>query len=322
MKIVVVSLDNWGYNNYIVKELETYEGIEVHHIDFNLFRYQYPTIFHRVLNFFLKTIFGFNIKRNHLDNVIIERIEKLGYQDKILIIKADFLSIKTIRKLKENTSELISFYNDNIKRCPRIKKVHKYFDTNYSFERKDAEKYGFNFIANYIYQEYLDEKPQKYKVSKFEVFNISSLGKRNIIIENIALALDAIHVKYKIILAGNKEYRPKGNITHFLEKINIQEVNQYIAQSSTLLDVQRKDQFGLTFRVMDSLAYQKKLISTNADIVNYDFYNPDNILYVNPENVKIPPSFFEKKYKKIPAAILEKYTLKFWVKEVFNLEKM
>ena len=70
---------------------------------------------------------------------------------------------------------------------------------------------------------------------------------------------------------------------------------------------------------MDSLAYHKKLITTNQDIVNYDFYNPNNILVVNSENVEIPSSFFEKDYEIIPQNIYYNYTIKNWVKTVFQL---
>tara|TARA_R110002072_G_scaffold62183_3_gene155836 strand:- start:13815 stop:14777 length:963 start_codon:yes stop_codon:yes gene_type:complete len=319
MKITVISLDNWGYNKYIIDELNTYDFIETNHINFDTFIYQYPSIFHRIFNFFLKSIFNFNLKRNHLNKIILNQIKKLGHQDKILVIKSDFLSIKTIKKLKENTSELIAFYNDNIERCPRIKQVYSYFDTNYSFERTDVEKYSFNFISNYIYHDHLSNKPDLKTKTIYEVFNISSIGKRNNTIENIAIVLDKINIKYKIIIVGKKDYQPKGQILYQGNKIDIKGVNQLISESRTLLDVHRKGQSGLTFRVLDSLAYQKKLITTNPDIKNYDFYNPKNILIIDSENVKIPSSFFKNDYETIPQDIYYNYTSKNWVKTVFQL---
>ncbi len=320
MKITVISLDNWGYNQYIIDELNNYKNIEVNHINFDKLLYTYPTPLHRIFNFFSKILFNFNLKRNHLNKVILKKIKNLGHQDKILIIKSDFLSIKTIKKIKKNTNQLIAFYNDNIERCPRIKKVYPYFDVNYSFERDDAKKYNFNFITNYIYQKHLKNCPDLNTETEFEVFNISSIGKRNNTIENIAIALDKINKVYKIIIVGKKDYQPKGQIIYQNNKIDIHDVNRYISQSQTLLDVNQKKQNGLTFRVFDSLAYNKKLITTNADILNYDFYNPNNILIINPESVEIPKSFFEKKYEMIPLNIYQKYTIEKWVKKVFQLK--
>jgi len=319
VKITIISLDNWGYNEYIVKELKTFKNIEVNHINFDKLRYNYPTIFHKIFNFFLKNLFNSSLKRKHLNKIILSKIKDLGYQDKILVIKSEFLSIKTIKELKKNTSQLIAFYNDNIQRCPRIKVVYPYFDVNYSFEKKDALKYNFNFITNYIYHKHLQYKPNILAKTEFEVFNISSLGKRNTSIEKIALALDKIHANYKIILVGKKEYIPKGEVIYQSEKIDIEGVNDYISKSRTLLDVHRIGQSGLTFRVMDSLAFHKKLITTNPDIINYDFYNPNNILVVDAEKVEIPKTFFETNYEKIPENIVDNYTINSWVKTVFQL---
>jgi len=65
------------------------------------------------------------------------------------------------------------------------------------------------------------------------------------------------------------------------------------------------------------LGLHKKLITTNSDIVNYDFYNPQNILVVDEKNPTIPASFFETKYIPIPAAIFNKYTLEGWTDAIF-----
>jgi len=319
MKITIISLDNWGYNEYIVDELKTFKQVDVNHINFDKLRYKYPSILHKIFNFFLKNIFSISLKRKHLNKIILSKVKNLGYQNKILVIKAEFLSVKTLKELKENTSELIAFYNDNIQRCPRIKKVYPYFDVNYSFEKKDALKYNFNFITNYIYHKNLQKKPDLNANIKFDLFNISSLGKRNIILERVALALDKIYANYKIILVGKKKYTPKGGIIYQSEKIDIEEVNNYMSKSRTLLDVQRMGQSGLTFRVMDSLAFQKKLITTNPDIINYDFYNPNNILVIDTKNVEIPMTFFETNYESIPQNIYNKYTISSWVKTVFQL---
>ena len=96
----------------------------------------------------------------------------------------------------------------------------------------------------------------------------------------------------------------------------LSEVNHYINRSKVLLDINRLGQSGLTFRVFESLGLEKKLITTNADIKNYDFYNPNNILVIDEKNPIIPMEFFENDYEKIPNSILEKYTLKGWTNHV------
>ena len=49
-----------------------------------------------------------------------------------------------------------------------------------------------------------------------------------------------------------------------------------------LLDYNQPGQTALSMRVMEAIYFSKKLITTNTDIVNYDFYDPDRI-FVLPE---------------------------------------
>jgi hypothetical protein len=108
------------------------------------------------------------------------------------------------------------------------------------------------------------------------------------------------------------------NIEFISKHIQISKVNDYISAAKLLLDISRKEQKGLTFRVFESLGLEKKLITTNSDIKNYDFYNPKNILIISEENPIIPIDFFNNEYEDIPEFILKKYTLSNWVDVVFR----
>jgi hypothetical protein len=66
------------------------------------------------------------------------------------------------------------------------------------------------------------------------------------------------------------------------------------------------------------MGLQKKLITTNSDIKNYDFYNPNNILIIDIKRPEIPKAFFENEYEKLPEDIYNKYTLSGWIKNVFS----
>lgn len=48
-----------------------------------------------------------------------------------------------------------------------------------------------------------------------------------------------------------------------------------------LLDYNQPGQIALSMRVMEAIYFSKKLITTNTDIVNYDFYDPDRILVLS-----------------------------------------
>ncbi|GGZ74373.1 hypothetical protein [Algibacter mikhailovii] len=318
MKITVVSLDNWGFNNYIVEALKA-KGIETTSINFDDFKYQYPTVFHKVLNFFLKNVSKHNLKEIHLKHQLNKRIKKLPQQDKILVIKSDFLNESILRELKAKTNELVTFLNDSLSRCPKMKKNIDLFDQVFSFENKDCKNYGFKKINNFIYTE-IDFSTNN--SAKYEVFNISSIDKRKKSVVLFSNYFNLKNISYKIILYSTKptDYFNNTKIDIIYKPYTILEMLDYLKQCKIVLDLQRPKQQGLSFRVFESLAYGKKLITINRDIVNYDFYKPENIHVIKDmNNISIPDSFFKTEAVKIDKNTLEKYHISEWVNSVFNL---
>lgn len=57
---------------------------------------------------------------------------------------------------------------------------------------------------------------------------------------------------------------------------------------------------------------KRKLVTTNSDIKNYDFYNENNILIYS-ESIDLDSPFFKNEYEELPDEIYEKYSLKNWL---------
>lgn len=314
MKITIISFDNWGFNNHIATALKK-DGHSVRHINFNDFTYKYPNILYRYYNFILKTILKKNIKNIHSGNEILKRLkENNEIQDIILTIKGDFIDPKSILNFKKYTKKSIAYFNDGTNRCPKIIRVIPHFDDVYSFEKEDCKKFNLKFMTNWIY-------PIQSKIKKntdYQIFNISSKDKRSPIISKITSVLKEKNINYKIIVFDKKNKNRDPNIEYTTKHIPLSEVNNYIHNAQVLLDINRKGQKGLTFRVFESIGLEKKLITTNTDIKNYDFYNPNNILIIDERKPDIPLDFFNNEYEKIPEEILKKYTLEEWINQVFN----
>ncbi|WP_281234391.1 hypothetical protein [Flavobacterium gelatinilyticum] len=319
MNITLISLDNLGLNEYISSSLIK-QGHIVRHINFRDYKYEYPSFFHRIYNFILKAFFKKNLKTQHHGKEILKELQKNDQiQDIILTIKGDFIDPQSIAKFKNYTKKSIGFFNDNIYRCPKIKRVISGFDEAYSFEREDCENFKLNFAPNWIYTKNTSSRSEI--TSEFGVFNISTIDKRLSILIRIARELKSKKINFKFIVydKSNKHKTGDDGITYINKHMPLHEVNEYTDRSNVLLDIHRKGQYGLTFRIFESLGLEKKLITTNPDIKNYDFYNPNNILVVDENNPFIPASFFENKYEKIPDSIYKKYTVEGWIENViFN----
>lgn len=302
----------YGYLDFVVNELQSYSDIIVADIKTDSIKYKYPNLGSKIWNGITK-IFGKNIKKEFFKNQILERINEK--QDIIFIIRPDLMEDSLLKELKEKTNCFIAYYYDSCKKYPRQVQIADIFDEIYSYEKEDIEKYGFIETTNFIYDEQIESNEIKY-----DIFNISSFDSRINEIDNISKQLSENGFKINFILFWfeklNYQY-----LTSITEYLSLDETKQLISQSKAMIDIQRDDQKGLSFRTFESLGYRKKLITTNSSVKNYDFYNPNNILIIDSGNldIKALKKFIELPYIEISREILDKYTVQTFVKKTFKI---
>lgn len=85
-----------------------------------------------------------------------------------------------------------------------------------------------------------------------------------------------------------------------------------------MIDIQHPKQVGLTMRTIEMLGLRKKLITTNQDIKNYDFYNEDNICIIDRKDILIKKNFFETNYNSNSDAYRKNYSLESFVDEILK----
>ena len=103
------------------------------------------------------------------------------------------------------------------------------------------------------------------------------------------------------------------------KSLSKQEVIKIIEKSKAIIDIQHPKQTGLTMRTLEILGAKRKLITTNSNIAEYDFYNKDNIEIIERENPELKKAILSKEYIENEKSIYEKYSLINWIKEVFLL---
>lgn len=90
------------------------------------------------------------------------------------------------------------------------------------------------------------------------------------------------------------------------------------SQSGCILDIPQKGQRGLTWRPIEALHFQKKLITTFDEIQNYDFYKEENIFIWKEDNMEDIPAFLEIPYQPVEDELIYKYTFSGWVDFICN----
>ena len=321
MKICVISFDFWGYDAHIVETLKE-KGIEANHIKIGAVSYE--NFGERLTNFFSKVFLGKNLKYQKRQKFVIEQLDKLGHQDQILVLNADTFDHSTLEYMKKCANRFITFLYDNLDRCPVQDKLH-FFDKIYSFDDKDIEKHGFERLTNYNYLPFLSQEKQN---PSEDALYITSYDKKRIKqLDILSQKFEELRLKFDLYVIGKKSWKnqlmkpfSKNKIVFTRKRINHENLPEFYKRAKVILDLMRENQYGLSFRVFEAMALEKKIITDNEKIKNYDFYNPNNILVLNKDFSNITKEFFETPYQSLPEEIYKKYTLEKWVEQVFNLE--
>ena len=74
-------------------------------------------------------------------------------------------------------------------------------------------------------------------------------------------------------------------------------------------------------RTIEMVGMGKKLITTNTGIQNYDFYHPNNICVIDRHDPQIPAEFWNSPYVPISRSILQRYSLRAFVEDIFDVKE-
>ncbi|KPG81748.1 MULTISPECIES: hypothetical protein [Pseudomonas] len=237
-----------------------------------------------------------------------------GRFDVALIINPAQIEPKQLTTALSASERRIAYLYDSFSRWPMSREALAVYDEVFSFDPENAEQYGLKKLHNFIYDDYVaDGDPGEY--SAFVVM----AGKDRVpALEGLARAFDQLGVTdYKFLVQCKPIPGAHPGITFFEQRMSLESVGELVKRSRIILDISKPGQAGLSFRFFEAMAARKKVITTNRHVLDYDFYNPANILVIDEADPVIPESFVSAPYADIPAPIYRKYTLQGWTETVF-----
>ena len=101
------------------------------------------------------------------------------------------------------------------------------------------------------------------------------------------------------------------------KRMSSDEMKSIISSSNIIIDCPKKGQSGLTIRTFEALAANKKLITTNKTIINYDFYRPENI-YVFDKFIDFNNIFFNSDFIPIEKKVKDNYSIDAWIRKILS----
>ena len=257
-------------------------------------------------------------------------LKKYGRVDYILFISGISYSKDFLILLKEAypKAKMILFLWDKLE-YSAFKGKEECFDYIFSYDRIDCLENDFIFRPTFYVDKCLENIPSK-KEYDFYYIGVLRDEKRYQYVKWLKDYLEENKLKIFLKLYTGKitgienlkQYLPLKYDEDLIttKGISYNENIEILKNSNVVLDLKYKDQKGLTLRCYEAIATETKIITDNEDIVNYDFYNENNIKVIkNIEDVKnIPLEFFKTPAEKIDDKTKERYSIKGFLKEIFE----
>lgn len=323
----------FGYENLIKQEMER-QGAIVHMYD----ERPNPTSVEKVLIRKARFLIKAKIKRYYAG---INDLEKSFHPNYVLFVNSEAIDEESLDILKQtHTKACFILYMWDSTKNKRIKQYFGKFDKLYSFDQYDCEKYGMSFRPLFFAPIFgkksenvllrADEDNKKYK------YDVSFIGTvhsdRVMIVMKLMDYCNRYNLSYYwyLYVPGKLMYFLRWCTDKAFRQIDKKYVSitpmpqEKIAEISDctrcVLDINHPKQTGLTMRTIEMLGVCKKIITTNKEVKNYDFYVPTNQIVISRDKIDVEMESVRKKYVDIEPQIYEKYTLSGWIRDIFQSE--
>ena len=74
-------------------------------------------------------------------------------------------------------------------------------------------------------------------------------------------------------------------------------------------------------RTVELIGMKKKMITTNSQVKEYDFYHPSNVCVIDRNAPGVPDEFWDAPYVELSDSVFSRYSIRSFLKELFSLEE-
>ena len=320
-KVLVIMPFYFKYQNQIKKHLIK-RGAEVYLIneDVNELSFIY-----KFISIYFKRLYSLIVRQYYK-----HEFKKLPSQlDSILIIKGSSINQEEIIKLKKiyKNIKIIMYQWDSIAHYSRAEIVADWCDEKISFDPIDAQKNNWRYRPLFFDPDFCNKNKNRI----YDISYICSIHSDRVRLFKLVLKYcKANHLNLydylysnkwsfirQKIFKKNKSFMINHNSVKFTP-LSFEKTAIIYESSKCLLDYKFTNQVGLTIRSIESIGHNCKLITNNHQIINEDFFDPNNIYIYDVDNFIIPDSFFVNSYKPIPDDLYYKYSIDGWLDDVFR----
>lgn len=275
-----------------------------------------------------------NFIKNKIANyykAIVEqlRLNKMQF-DYVFFLNPEAISVDSLKEIKREFSEaeFILYMWDSFRNRKNTIEFLPFFDRKFTFDPQDAK--NFNLQLRPLFYIDLYNKKQTDQTEYDLLFIGTAHTDRYKFVHKIVKQLsEKLNIKLYFFLSSKSLFWSKKIFDKNFRNVKYKSISfmplthksnsELVHRSKVILDINHPKQIGLTMRTFETLGAQKKLITTNTDIVNYDFYDKNNVLVIDRLNPVIEESFFTEPFIPPDKEWQKKYSIKGWIIDLFDL---
>ena len=191
----------------------------------------------------------------------------------------------------------------------------------WTFDPKDAQKYGWNFNEQF----YFVPTSSQGAVTPSTGTNICAFliafdkGRYNTAkVIRQQLLNCGVNCDFHMVKESTRNYDKNDEEWLTNQTMSYDELLKRIQQSDIIVELVRPGQTGLTVRALEAAFYNKKLITNNPEIKTSELYDPNNVLVITDNFERELKEFLKLPYHILPKTTLSKFTFESWLKNFFR----
>jgi hypothetical protein len=278
-----------------------------------------------------------NTTKKYFDKPYMDKLSELNFHSitHVLIIKGEGISRRAALKFRQKlTNASFGLYLwdslDNVKGVTNILDI---FDSISTFDPYDSK------VFNWVYRPLFSRnsqivKKEKTIPKKYDwCFIGSAHSDRHRVIHRLRKSSDrdklsfvfcyfqsSLVLLFRKIIDWTLWFAPAGSLS--IQSMPSLDVQHYMNLSAAVLDVEHPKQRGLTMRTIETLISEKKLITTNKNIISSNLYDKSRVYIINRRDPQLSNHFIDCPFLPIPDPLKYYYSCEGWVSELLKLQDL
>lgn len=253
-----------------------------------------------------------------LSQVIWYNKSILKFQPKFLIISDPLITSKYLKWLhrKFPYAQINFCYNNMVGKARHIKpsEIPAYIRI-WTYDSHDSKAYSIRLRHIFPYHScYIKPKKQ----AKYDVLFVGKDKGRSEFLLALEKDLISLGLRTKFIITADGRFSRK---KAFHQKtITYSEITELVSESKAVLNISMENQEGITMRDLESFFNNIKLITTNKNIINTDFYIPGNVFIFGEDDINNVADFIRMDPMPVTKEFYRKHSIENYLDEITRID--